>query len=313
MRAQTRGLLLLLPVVLLWAATPLLVSELAAELPVLQINFLATACSLAVLAAVALVSGRWRSLRRDSGAAIWRLLLLGLVGIFPYTMLYYLALTLAPQAAGSVNIANYLWPIWIVILSLPLLREPFSPVKLAALLVSFAGVVLLTTVPGLGRQTDLGRPAPVAAYAAAGAAAFFWGLFSVLSKRHRHEALSAMLLHNAGAIAGFAAAALIGAALGRVPLVRPSPRAWLLLVLLGGAVNGLGYLLWILALRQADTALVSSLVYLVPFVALAYLRIFRSEPVGLVQLAALMLVLVGPLLLQLQALRSSGALPAGNR
>jgi drug/metabolite transporter (DMT)-like permease len=289
---EARGLLFLLPVILLWAATPLLVSELSGELPILEVNLLATAFGVLALAAAAAASGRWRALRATAPGQVRFLLLLGLAGIFPYTLLYYLAFSLAPEAAGSVNIVNYLWPIWIVILSLPLLGERLTPIKLLGVTVSFAGVFVLVTG---GRMRGLAT-GPWAAYAAAGIGAFFWGLFSVLSKRHRHEPLTAMLLYNVSALVGFTAVALIGAMLGAGRLALPSARAWLLLALLGGGVNALGYLFWTLALRHGETGLISSLVYLVPFVALAYLRLFRGRPVKLIQVAALILVLAGPLL-----------------
>ena len=192
MKASTslRGLLFLAPVILLWAATPLLVSELSAEMPSFQINVLATAFCIVSLSAVALVSGRFRALRADSPATIRMLLGLGLVGIFPYTLLYYLAFSLAPEAAGSVNIVNYLWPIWVVILSGPLLGEATRPLAIVAVGVSFAGVVVL--IAGGGSLAA----APVVPYAVAGAGAFFWGLFSVLSKRHSHEPITAVVLYS---------------------------------------------------------------------------------------------------------------------
>jgi hypothetical protein len=45
-----RGLLFLIPVILLWATTPLLVTELSTQLPVYQINALGALFGLAVLA-----------------------------------------------------------------------------------------------------------------------------------------------------------------------------------------------------------------------------------------------------------------------
>jgi drug/metabolite transporter (DMT)-like permease len=64
----------------------------------------------------------------------------------------------------------------------------------------------------------------------------------------------------------------------------------------GAGANGLGALFWVLTLRHSDTALASTLVYLTPFVALAYLAVFRGTPIRLLQLASLALILGGPLL-----------------
>jgi len=272
--------------ILLWAATPLLVTELAAELPIFQINFLVTAISVVVLSATLTVLGRWRSFAAYSPRNVGTMLLLGATGMFPYTTLYYLAFALAPAAAGNSNIINYLWPVWIVVLAVPILKEKLSWRKIIGMTLSFAGVYVIVT----GGRWIRVQSEHLPAYLCAAAGAFFWGLFSVQNKRLRFDALSAMLLYNLAAAVCFAAVAVLAS-----PLAWPSPRAWLLLLLLGGAVNGFGYLFWILALRAGDTARIANLVYITPFLALVYLAVLRQQPITAVQLLALALVISGPI------------------
>ncbi len=290
-----RGLAFLIPVILLWATTPLLVTELSVQLPVYQINALGAVFGLIVLALGLTLFRQWGALARYAGRDRLRMLLLGAAGIFPYTALYYLAFSLAPSAAGDVNIINYLWPIWILVLSGPLLRERFGWSGVLSVLLGFLGVYLLASG---GRLLEF-RTEHWQAYLCAASGAFFWGLFSVLSKRQRFEPLPAMFLYNLGALACFALVvlgyALVPAPAGAGRLVLPSLRAWLLLLLLGGGANGLGYLFWILALRSGGTARIATLAYLTPFVALLYLALFRGTPVRPLQLASLALILAGPL------------------
>ena len=229
------------------------------------------------------------------------MLLLGAACIFPYIALYYLAFSLAPSAAGEVNIINYLWPIWVLVLSGPLLKERLGWRGALSVLLGFAGVYLLASG---GRLLEF-RVEHWQAYLSAGSGAFFWGLFSVLSKRQRYEPLPAMFLYNLGALACFALVVL-GYSLAPAPagagrLVLPSLQAWLLLLLLGGGANGLGYLFWILALRSGDTPRVATLAYLTPFVALLYLALFRGAPLRPLQLASLALILAGPILVGVRA------------
>jgi drug/metabolite transporter (DMT)-like permease len=291
-----RGPLFLIPVILLWATTPLLVTALSAQLPIYQINALGALFGLIVLALGLTLFRQWGALARYPGRDRLRMLLLGAAGIFPYTALYYLAFSLAPSAAGDVNIINYLWPIWVLVLSGPLLKERFGWRGVLSVLLGFLGVYLLASG---GRLLEL-RTEHWWAYLCAGSGAFFWGLFSVLSKRQGFEPLPAMFLYTLGALACFALVVL-GYALAPAPagagrLVLPSLYAWLLLLLLGGGANGLGYLCWILALRSGGTARIASLAYLTPFVALLYLALFRGTPVRPLQLASLALILAGPLL-----------------
>jgi drug/metabolite transporter (DMT)-like permease len=191
-----RAYLTLLPVILLWASTPLLVSELSRELPAAQINVLTGAFAVLMLALILGLSGRWRQLHAYSRKDYARMILLGLTGIFPYTSLYYLAFSLAPSEAGSINIMNYLWPVWMLVLSSFILKEALNWRKVLGLLLSFCGVTLIVT-GGLRLRLALES---LPAYLAAGCGAFFWALFSVLSKRYAFEPLSSMLVFNVAAL-----------------------------------------------------------------------------------------------------------------
>lgn len=280
--------------IILWASTPLLVTELAAELPVFQVNWLVTGFSILSLSTTLTVSGRWNKLRDYSRTDWATALLLGAAGLFPYTTLYYLAFALAPEAAGTSNIINYLWPIWIVVLAVPMLKERLDWKKILGIALSFSGVyVILTGGRWIRLQLEY-----LPAYLSAAAGAFFWGLFSVQNKRHRFDALSAMWIYNVGAFPCFAAVAVIAS-----PLVWPTSRGWLLLFLLGGIVNGFSYLFWVLALRSGETARIANLVYITPFLALVYLAAFRGMQITATQLLAALLVIAGSILQGLRAPR----------
>ncbi len=277
--------------IVLWASTPLLVTELAAELPILQVNWLVTGFSIVSLSLTITVLKRWGKLREYSKKEMGTMLVLGATGLFPYTTLYYLAFALAPAAAGNSNIINYLWPIWIVILAIPILKEGLGWKKILGIALSFAGVYLILT----GGQWIRFRLEHLPAYLSAAAGAFFWGLFSVQNKRHRFEALTAMFVYSVAAFLCFAAVALLAS-----PLVWPTTRSWLLLFLLGGIVNGFSYLFWILALRAGDTAKIANLVYFTPFLSLIYLAVFRGISIKATQLVALIFILAGPILQEIR-------------
>jgi len=292
-RPSLRGLWFLVPTVLLWGSTPLLVSEVSRQLPIWEANALISGFSTLTLALVVTAFGRWPALRALSGGQLAALLGLGAVANFPYTALYYLAFALAPEAAGDANIINYIWPLWVLILSVPLLREPLTWNKVLGMLVAFTGVYLLVS----GGNWIHFRAENLPAYACAAAGALFWGLFSLLSKRQgEREPLTALFLYLGASFVCFTILALILASAGAIRLTPPSGRAWLMLAAVGAGANGLGALFWVLTLRHSDTALASTLVYLTPFAALVFLAVFRGTPVRPLQLAALALILGGPLL-----------------
>jgi drug/metabolite transporter (DMT)-like permease len=293
LKSAQRGLWFLVPVVLMWASTPLLVSEVSKELPIWEANALISGFSTLALALAVTAFGRWPALRALKAGQLASMLGLGAGTNFPYTALYYLAFALAPEAAGDANIINYLWPLWVLLLAVPLLREPISWNKVAGMLVAFAGVYLLVS----GGSWIRFQTANLPAYLCAGTGAVFWGLFSVLSKRQgKREPLTALFLYLGASWVCFSILALILAAAGAIRLALPSGRAWLMMAAVGAGANGLGALFWILTLRHSDTALASTLVYLTPFMALVYLALVRGNAIRPLQLAALVLILGGPLL-----------------
>jgi len=64
-------------------------------------------------------------------------------------------------------------------------------------------------VSELSRELPAAQINVLTAYLAAGCGAFFWALFSVLSKRYCFEPLSSMLMFNVAALPCFASVALI--------------------------------------------------------------------------------------------------------
>jgi len=292
-KTSARGLWFLVPVILLWGSTPLLVSEVSKELPIWEANALISGFSTLTLALAVTALGRWPALRGLQRGELLSMLALGAGLMFPYTALYYLAFALRPEAAGDANIINYLWPIWVLALSVPLLQEPLTWNKVLGMLTAFAGVYLLMS----GGSWIRFRAENLPAYASAGVGAFFWGLFSVLSKRHgEREPLTALFLYLGASFVCFTVLALILSAAGAIRLTLPSGRAWLMVAVVGAGANGLGALFWVLTLRYSDTALASTLAYLTPFLALVYLAVFRGTPIRPLQLASLALILGGPLL-----------------
>ena len=285
-RAPSAYLYLAVPV-LFWASTPLLVTELARTLRPFAITFFATGFAILVLSLIVTAQGKWGEYRRYSKRELLKVAFMGVIGIFPYTTLYYLALSMAPEEAGEVNIMNYLWPVWIIVLSPIILRERMTVVKVLGVVLSFSGVYLIIS-GGRLLSFDLTH---LPAYITAAAGAFFWGLFSTLGKRHRFDVFTAMLLYNLAALPCFGIVAL---ATGSMEM--PSFENWLMLLVLGGLANGLGYVFWILALQKGDTAKISSLAYLTPFVALIYLYLFGRGSIRIVAWVALSLIVTGPLI-----------------
>jgi drug/metabolite transporter (DMT)-like permease len=130
----TRATLIGLTAVLMWSFLSLL-TVVSGEVPPFQLAAMAFAIG-GALGALPLVRGNAKVLRQP--VAVWTL---GVVGLFGYHALYFLALRLAPPA--EAQLVNYLWPLLIVLFAALLPGERLRPHHVAGALLGLAGTVLL--------------------------------------------------------------------------------------------------------------------------------------------------------------------------
>ncbi|RKY63587.1 MAG: hypothetical protein DRP99_03775 [Candidatus Latescibacterota bacterium] len=269
-------------VVATWAATPLLVGHLCRDVPLFPLLTYQTALAGGVNFIAALLSGGFKYRLRE----VVRMAPIGVIGIGLYQTFYYTGLRSAPS--GEANVANYLYPLWIVVWAKFLLGEPLTARKLTSMILGFSGVALVATegklaLPQGGRTLGL---------LSASVGAMLWGLFSVLGKRYRYEEFSSMAAYNGVGLAySLMMVGITGGSLKPEADVLPG------VLFLGLVSNGLAFALWFKSLSLGDTAKVASLVYLTPFLAFLYLGLLRAEPVRPLALLGLVLV-VGSSLLQ---------------
>ncbi|MBR4960595.1 MAG: DMT family transporter [Clostridia bacterium] len=207
---------------------------------------------------------------------------LGFIGLFLYSALYYYGL--AQLTSQEACILNYLWPIMLVVFSCIILKEKFTFTKGAAMLCSFAGIVILS----LGGGGSSGGNAAAGMISCVIAAACY-GLFSVLNKKAAYN-------QNISMMVVWLAAAVCSMVLGLVTETWVPIRGtqWLGMLWLGVVVDAVAYLLWALALNGAEnSAKIANLAYLTPFLSLVVSAVFLDEKITLRALTALVFIIGG--------------------
>jgi len=217
-----------------------------------------------LLTGVALIIGSvpaWPFVLRDP--AQWRIplrtLALGVYGLFAYHFLLFIALRHAPPV--EANLVNYLWPLFIVVLS-PVVLPGVAlrlPHVLAALL-GFGGAAI--AIAG-GRELS-GTLAW--GYLPALAAAFIWATYSLMTKRVAAFPTTAIGLF--GLVSGVLSL-LCHVALE--PPVALQPRDWGLLAVLGLGPLGASFFMWDKALKLGDARHIGILSYITPLASTALL------------------------------------------
>ncbi len=268
--------------ILLWASLAAVVSQLTALPP-----FFLTGCALGLGALVCLP--RWRDWRVP-----WSTLLLASSALFVYHALLFFALRLAPPV--TANLVNYLWPLFIVLLS-PLFdpsRKLTGRFLLAALLgLSGAAVAILSR-----NQTAAGNGA-LLGYGLAFLAALTWAAYS--------QSLRRLPPFSSWAVGGFSILAAIASFLMHL-LIEPPARVgagdWPWLLLLGFGPMGLAFVCWDVAMKRTDPRRVGVLAYLTPVLSTVLLLWATDQAWSISVGLALVLVVTAALLVMAPTDRS---------
>lgn len=223
-----------------------------------------------LLTGIALIIGSipaWPFVLRDPSQ--WRIplrtLALGVYGLFAYHFLLFIALRNAPPV--EANLVNYLWPLFIVVLSpvlLPGIRLRW-PHVLAALL-GFGGAAI-AIVGGRELSGTLAW-----GYVPAFAAALIWATYSLMTKRVAAFPTTAIGLF--GLVSG-ALSLLCHVALE--PAATLAPRDWLLLAVMGLGPLGASFFLWDKALKLGDARHIGILSYITPLASTALLMVVSGR------------------------------------
>jgi drug/metabolite transporter (DMT)-like permease len=203
----------------------------------------------------------------------------------PY--LYYILLfngysRLPAQVAQPVNM---IWPIVMVFLSVPILKHSISYKSYIALIISFAGIVLIASQ---GSLSIFRNTSPVGLVFAL-ISSLAWALTWLLNTRDKQEPEIKLILN-------FTSAALL---INITSFLFPSKNALHLnyilpAVYIGLFEMGISFFLWMKAMSFATTTdRIGNLVYITPFLSLIFIHFILGEHIHLTTLSGLLLIVMG--------------------
>jgi drug/metabolite transporter (DMT)-like permease len=272
-----------LATVAMWATVASAFKLSLAHLAPLQLLLFASLASCLVLAGVLAVQGRLAAVWAMTRVQWRRSFFLGALNPFLYYTMLFAAYDLLP--AQEAQPLNYTWAITLSLLAVPLLGQKLRRKDLLAIVVSYAGVVVLSTHGDI-----LGmRFASPAGVVLALASTVIWALSWILGTKDDREpvvglfanclcslpmTLLAVLCFSdpfPGSMAGLAGAAYVGV-----------------------FEMGLAFVTWLTALRcAANAARVANLIFLSPCLSLVLIHFFVGEAILPSTVAGLALILAG--------------------
>ncbi|HZX62485.1 MAG TPA: DMT family transporter [Bacteroidales bacterium] len=260
----------------------------------LTLLLFASFVAVAVLFITLLLQGKLNLLKKIKKENLLNSAFLGLLNPFLYYVVLLKAYELLPaQEAGTLN---YIWPLVLVLLSIPMLRQKITGWSIMAILVSFFGIILISTH---GQLLTLHFSNPVGVFLALGSA-IFWALYWIFNMKDPREEVSKLFLNFCfGFFYIFLTIAILrflGLNWSRYPLLPWQGIAGS--VYLGIFEMGITFILWMMALKlSSTTAKVSNLIYLSPFGSLILIHFLVGEVILLSTVIGLVFI-VGGIIIQ---------------
>lgn len=286
MTNQNKSYLFAISAILFWSTIGSAFKITLRYISVGELLFYASLTASLFLLAAIFITGRSRELRKLSSIDLLRSAGLALLNPFLYYLVLLEAYNLLPaQEAGTLN---YIWPVVLVLLSIPLLKQKIGLVSLAAILISFAGTIIIATrgdVFSLKFSNTLG-------VALAVGSAIFWSLFWIFSVKDKRDELVKLLLNF-----GFGFVYTLVYLLFTNGFRPPTFYGLAGSVYIGIFEMGLTFTLWLMAMKYATTtAKISNLVYISPFISLIFIRYAVGETILLATVVGLVFIVSGILI-----------------
>ena len=269
MATQKRAYLYACITVLFWSTSASAFKISLRYLDVFSLLFYASITSTAAFFAYLLFSKKLNLLKALSKEDYIRSALLGFLNPFLYYAVLFKAYSILP--AQEAQPLNFIWPITLVLLSIPLLNQKIKSKDILAIIISFAGVFVIST---RGDILGFKFTNPTGVLLATGSSVI-WAMFWIYNvKDKRDEAVRLFLNFTFGSVIIFLSMLLFA----RVKI--PNLNGILGAAYVGIFEMGITFLLWLKALKLSKTtAHVTNLIYLVPFLSLVLISFAVGEKI----------------------------------
>lgn len=215
--------------------------------------------------------------------------LMGLLNPFLYYIILFEAYNLLEaQIAGTLN---YVWPIALVLLSIPLLKQKINFISILAIFISFFGLIVISLQ---GNYESLQFANPLGVSLAIGSS-LFWALYWIINMKDKREETGKIMLNL---MFGFIFI-FVYTLITHGTIAFPSGNAWFGVIYIGLFEMSITFVIWLKALQYSEnTAKVSNLIYLSPFIALFIIHITIGERIYLSTIIGLVFIISGIVLQQ---------------
>jgi drug/metabolite transporter (DMT)-like permease len=269
--------------VIFWATAASAFKIALEYLDFIQLLFVSTITSLLVFTIILFVQGKIPLLKNQTKVDIQLSGLLGLLNPFLYYLVLLKAYSLLP--AQIAQPLNFTWPIVLVLLSIPLLKQKIPLRSILAIFISFAGVFFISS-QGKPFAFDFANPFGVTL---AVGSSLIWALFWIFNVRDKRDEVVKLFMNFV-----FAAVfiTIVTALFSSFRIT--SWQGWLAGIYVGIFEMGITFIFWLKALKlSSSTSKIGNLIYLTPFFSLLIIHFIVGESIYLTTILGLILIVAG--------------------
>ncbi len=289
MDRQTQAYALALTAVFFWStvATAFKLSLRYLDPP--QLLFYANIASIITLFVVLLAQRKLRLLAQYSRRDLARAAALGFLNPFLYYIILFKAYDLLP--AQEAQPLNYTWAIMLALLSIPLLKQRLGLREFGAILISYFGVVVISTHGDI-LSLQFGNTTGVLL---ALGSTVIWALYWIYNTKEKNDPVTSLFLNF---VFGFPLVLVWTVIFSDVQV--ESAKGLLGAAYVGVFEMGITFVFWLTALRlSSSTARIGTLIFFSPFLSLIFIRFLVGEEILLSTIIGLVFIVVGTVLQQL--------------
>jgi drug/metabolite transporter (DMT)-like permease len=283
MKKQNKAYIFALSAILLWSTVATAFKIALEQVDFIQLLFFASGVATLVLFFILLFEQKLKLLSQLSSKEWLMALVRGFLNPFLYYLILFKAYDMLP--AQEAMTLNYTWPIVLILLSVPFLKQPLTKQGLLAILLSFGGVMVIATK---GNLLDL-QFSDIKWDLLALSTSLVWASFWIINLKSKTDESIKLFLSF-----GFGFLFTLPVVYSFSDFTLPNTQGILAVTYVGIAEMGLTFFLWLSALKNAKrTDQVGQLIYLSPFLSLLFIAFILHEPIHFTTFIGLILILIG--------------------
>ena len=294
MNSSNKALWLAGLAVLFWSTVATAFKIALREFDFIQLIFYASFVTLVVLAIFLVIQRKFHLLFQQTSKQLFTSAFVGALNPLIYYLVLFKAYSLLP--AQLAQPLNMVWPIMLALLSVPLLGQKIGWVSLAALFVSFLGVILISSQGSLHGFKNTNTAGVLLALGSS----VFWALYWILNVRDKRDETVKLFLNF------FFGFLFLAVAVGLFSdfHIRIGT-SFYAVIFIGIFEAGVTYVVWLKAMSiSVNNARIGNIVFLTPFLSLIFIHFVLKETIFITTFIGLVFIVAGIFVQQLDKKKS---------